>query len=91
MSYSVTRLWSRSKISGRCKVFPQLDPGIAEGTNSKEPTHQGRRHKRCGFYPWIRKMLWRRAWQPTPVFLPEESHGQEEPGGLQAMGLQRII
>ena len=21
-------------------------------------------------------------WQPTPVFLPEKFHGQEEPGGL---------
>ena len=26
--------------------------------------------------PWIRKIPWRRAWQPTPVFLPGESHGQ---------------
>ena len=31
---------------------------------------------RPGFDPWVRKILWRRAWQPTPVFLPEESHGQ---------------
>lgn len=30
---------------------------------------------------------WRRAWQPTPVSLPEESHG-EEPGGLQTVGTQ---
>ena len=29
-----------------------------------------------GFDPWVRKILWRRKWQPTPVFLPEESHGQ---------------
>ena len=28
-------------------------------------------------------------WQPTPVFLLEEFHGQE-PGGLQSMGLQRV-
>jgi len=32
----------------------------------------------------------RRAWQPTPVFLPGESPWVEEPGGLQSMGLQRI-
>ena len=32
--------------------------------------------KRCGFNPWVRKIPWRRAWQPTPVFLPTESHGQ---------------
>ena len=28
------------------------------------------------FDPWVRKIPWRRAWRPTPVFLPEESHGQ---------------
>ena len=29
-----------------------------------------------GFNPWVRKMPWRRARQPTPIFLPGESHGQ---------------
>ena len=28
------------------------------------------------FEPWIRKIPWRRKWQPTPVFLPGKSHGQ---------------
>ena len=32
--------------------------------------------KRCGFDPWVGKIFWRRKWQPTPVFLPGESHGQ---------------
>ena len=32
----------------------------------------------------------RRAWQPTPVFLPGESPWTEEPGGLQSMGWQRV-
>ena len=31
---------------------------------------------RCRFDPWVRKIPWRRKWQPTPVFLPGESHGQ---------------
>jgi len=35
-----------------------------------------RRLKRCGFCPWVSKIPWRRAWQPTPVFLPGESHGE---------------
>ena len=35
----------------------------------------------CGFDPWARKISWRRAWQPTPIFLPGESRGQES-GGL---------
>ena len=40
------------------------------GSASKQPTCQCRRHKRHGFDPWIGKIPWRRAWQPTPVFLP---------------------
>ena len=39
-------------------------------------TCQFRRHKKRGFDPWVREILWRRAWQPTLVFLPGESHGQ---------------
>jgi len=29
-----------------------------------------------GVNPWVCKIPWRRTWQPTPVFLPGESHGQ---------------
>jgi len=28
------------------------------------------------FDPWVRKIPWRRPWQPTPVFLPGQFHGQ---------------
>ena len=31
---------------------------------------------RSRFNPWVGKIPWRRAQQPTPVFLPGESHGQ---------------
>ena len=30
----------------------------------------------CMSNPWVRKIPWRRTWQPTPVFLPGKSHGQ---------------
>ena len=30
-----------------------------------------------GLIPWVGKVPWRRAWKPTPVFLPGESHGQK--------------
>ena len=43
------------------------------------PTNAG--DLECGFDPWVRKILWRRAWQPTPVFLPGESHGQRSLAG----------
>ena len=39
--------------------------------------------------PWVGKLPGRRAWQPTPVFLPGESPWTEEPLGLQSMWLQR--
>ena len=32
--------------------------------------------KRLGFGPSVRKIPWRRKWQPTPLFLPGEFHGQ---------------
>ena len=35
-------------------------------------------------------MHWRRKWQPTPVFLPEEIPGTGEPGGLPCMGSHRV-
>ena len=57
--------------------FHHLSPiHFPGGTRRNEPTCQQRRCKRCRFDPWIRKIPWRRAWQPTPVFLPGESHGQ---------------
>ena len=41
-----------------------------------------------GSIPWVGKIPWRKAWQPTPVYLPEESPWTEEPGGLESVGLQ---
>ena len=46
--------------------------------------------RRPGLNPWVGKMTQRRAWQPTPVYLPGESPWTEEPGGWQSIGLQRI-
>ena len=35
------------------------------------------RCRRWGFDPWVRKIPWRRKWQPTPVFLPGKFHGHQ--------------
>ena len=32
--------------------------------------------KKRGFSTWVRKIPWRRTWQPTPVFLPGNPYGQ---------------
>ena len=49
--------------------------------SGKEFACQWRSHRRCGFDPCVRKIPWGRAWQPTPLFLPEKSHGQRSLGG----------
>ena len=36
--------------------------------------------------PWVREIPWRRPWQPTPVFLPGESHGQRSLVGYSPLG-----
>ena len=40
--------------------------------------------KNQNFDPWILKIPWRRKWQPTPVFLPGESHGQRSLAGYNS-------
>jgi len=45
------------------------------------PASQCRRPKRQGFDLWVRKIPWRREWQPTPVFVPGESYGQRSLAG----------
>ena len=42
-----------------------------------------------GFDPWVRMIPWRRKWQPTPVFLPGESHGQRSLAGYSPRGCKQ--
>ena len=46
--------------------------------------------RRCGFDPWIRKILWRRKWQPTPVFLPRKSHEPRSLKGYSPQGHKEL-
>jgi len=50
--------------------------GFPGGASGKESASQCKRCKRYRFSPWARKLPWKRAWEPMPVFLPGESHGQ---------------
>ena len=88
------RSWHFAKYTAfSCRVgrtYPQLvlclDSGGRELPSGKEPIWQCRRHKRCRFDPWVGKIPWRRAWQPTPAFLPGESHGQRSLAGYLPQG-----
>ena len=65
-----------------CREF-MVFPG---GSDGKESTCSGR----PGFHPWVRKIPWRRAWQPTPEFLPGEFHGQRSLTGLSSWDLKEL-
>ena len=77
-AFMCLRVWMNSirckkmnVISNRLGLF-----GLPRWHSGKESTCQCRRHKRYCFNRCVRKIPWRRKWQPTPVFLPEKSHRQ---------------
>ena len=68
--------------SDMCQTLVEL-PG---GTLGKEPTCQCKSHKTHGFNPWVKKIPGRRRYQPIPVFLPREFHGQKSLEGYSPWG-----
>ena len=60
--------------------------GFPGGASGKEPACQCRRHKRCRFDPRVRKIPWRKKWQPSPVFFPGKFHGQRSLVGYGPWG-----
>ena len=60
--------------------------GFPGGTSDTESACRYRRHKRLRFDSWVGKIPWRRKWQPMPVFLPGESHGQRSLAGYSPWG-----
>ena len=62
--------------------IPTNCAGFSDGSDGKESAC----NVRYPGYPWIRKIPWRRKWQPTPVFLTGESHGQGSLVGYSPWG-----
>ena len=77
-SYRSVSPFLQAKFSVRCSWHTLLWAGW--------PSCQCRRHR---FNPWVWKIPWRRKWQPTPVSLPGESHGQRSLEGCGPWGSQR--
>ena len=65
-------------------------PGGAVVKKKKKCACQCRICKRCGFYPWVGKIPWRRKWQPIPIFLPRESQGQRSLVGYSPWGCKKL-
>ena len=75
--------------------FLYLITGLPWWLSGKESPCQWRRLRKHGYegdsrnmslIPWIRKIPWRRKWQPTPVFLLGESYGQRNLVGYSPWG-----
>ena len=75
-----------------CLIFPliSLMSVFSGGSSGKESACQCRSHRRCRFDLWVRKIPWRRKWQPTPVFLPGKSHRQRSLAGYNPWGCKEL-
>jgi len=82
-----------------CTIGTSLTPTCAEGSlddlyritkldslNYRLVIIKPSQFGRPRFNPWVGKILWRREWLPTPVFLPGESHGQRSLVGYSPRG-----
>ena len=63
--------------------MPSIQLGFPGNTSGKESTCQ---YRRLRFNPWVRKIPWRRKWQPTSLFLPRKSYGQRRLEGYSPWG-----
>ena len=71
--------WGRNPLGSlhwRPTMFQVPQPGLAQERASIRPE----------FNPWVGKIPWRKKWQPSPVFLPGESHGQRNLAGYRPWG-----
>ena len=84
---------TKCSVLGKLFKFQALiSPSVKWGWAS-QVTHWQRIHllnRGFRFSPWIRKIPWRRKCQPTPVFLPGESHGQRSLAGYSPQDCRRV-
>ena len=73
-----------------CRFLKKKRNATTSDTTGKEQACQQRRCRRCGFNPWVGKIPWRRAWKPTPVCLPGESHGLRSLVGYSLCGCKEL-
>ena len=81
-SVLVQRQWGGAGAEGLSAVLTIVTNGPAV----KRIHWQSGRHIRCRSESWVGKIPWRRAWRPTPVFSPGESHAQRSLEGYSPKG-----
>ena len=83
-----TRLLSQLRKTQRNVFFlSNLLHWLPWWPSDKESSYQCRRH---GLDSWVRKILWRRKWLLTPVFLAGEFHGQRSLVGYSPWGCREL-
>ena len=84
---------------GTAREQLELVPRVSEMLGAKRPPwgfpggSDGRVCLQCrrpGFDPQVGKIPWRRAWQPIPLFLPGESHGQKNLASYSPWGCKEL-
>ena len=70
------RVFKGTVVSESVQPDLQWSINLPDGSGVKNPA----------FDPWVGKIPWRRKWEPTPVFLPEKSHGQRSLAGYSPWG-----
>ena len=90
--HEITRSWTQLSAWAELNWLKPCQSllGLPGSTSGKESTCQYRRHRRCEFHLWVRKIPWRRKWQPTPVFLPREFHWQKSQVGYSPQGCTEL-
>ena len=71
----------RNAKSGLIRYYVLLSMGFPGGTSGKEPACQYRRPREAHSISGSGRSPGRRAWQPIPIFLPGELHGQRTLAG----------
>ena len=99
MLSSLTGPWTRKRETQLCPQESEKasqwgciggKSGFPEGSVVKNPPASAGDTRDPVSIPWVGK-IWRREWQPIPVFLPGKSHGQRSlAGSIESMGSQRV-
>ena len=94
MGFSRQKYWSGLPFPSpgdlpNAGIEPRSPALQADALTSEPP---GKQCRRPGFSPWVGKIPWRRAWQPTPVFMPGENpHGQRSLVGCSPFQFSRSV
>ena len=68
------------------RTFASDSTVSAGGAVVKNPPDSAGDAREAALIPGVGKTPWRKKWQPTPVFLPGESHGQSNLAGYSPRG-----